>query len=160
MIHKFFAQLSLKYCYDWQILEFEHYSLLLFTSIIHFYYSLLLFIYTICFHYSCPLFTSTIHFRYSIPLFTSTFVCSLNPVRQTFIPQLLFHFSLFFTKRLSTYLFRAAHTPACWIGTKRNKTFTLLLLSQSGTRIIGLIHRVCEFRIKRKETDCSVMKRS
>ena len=60
---------------------------------------------------------------------SSSFVCSLNPIRQTwFIPQplipLLYNpFTIVLHKRLSAYLFRAAHTPACWIGTKRNKDF-------------------------------------
>ena len=58
----------------------------------------------------------------------SSFACSLNPIRQTFIPQplipLLYNpFTIVLLKSLWAYLFRAAHTPACWIGTKRNKDF-------------------------------------
>ena len=50
---------------------------------------------------------------------------------KTFIPQPLFYplldnpFTIVLHKRLSAYLFRAAHIPACWIGTKRNKDFHL-----------------------------------
>ena len=61
-------------------------------------------------------------------LLWSSFVCSLNPIRQTFIPQplipLLYNpFTMVLLKSLWAYLFRAAYTPACWIGTKRNKDF-------------------------------------
>ena len=58
-----------------------------------------------------------------------SFVCSLNLIRQIwFIPQLqiplLYNaFTIVLHKRLSAYLFRAVHTPACWIGTKQNKDF-------------------------------------
>ena len=61
---------------------------------------------------------------------SSSFVCSLNPICQTFLPQPLIPtlyntFTIVLHKRLCAYLLRAAHTPACWIGTKRNKDFTL-----------------------------------
>ena len=59
---------------------------------------------------------------------SSSFVCSLNPIRQTIytptpIPLPYNPFTIVLHKRLSAYMFRAPHTPACWIGTKRNKDF-------------------------------------
>ena len=46
-----------------------------------------------------------------------------NIYTPTPIPLLYNLFTIVLHKRLSTYMFRAAHTPACWIGTKRNKDF-------------------------------------
>ena len=89
-------------------------------------------------------------------LLFSSFVCSLNPICQTFIPQPLFHYSiilspLFFTNVSAPFCFELrTHLPVEW-GQSKTKTFTLLRRSQSGTRIIGPIHHVCEFRMKRKE---------
>ena len=59
---------------------------------------------------------------------SSSFVCSLNPIRRniytpTSISLLYNPFTIVLHKRLSAYLFRAAHTPARWKGTKRNKDF-------------------------------------
>ena len=98
---------------------------------------------------------------------SSSFVCSLNPIRQTFIPQPLFHYSIilspwFFVKVSEPIRFSCAHT--CLLN--RNKAKQRLSpcyaggRSQSRTRIIGPIPSICEFRMKRKETDCSVKKRN
>ena len=74
-----------------------------------------------------------------------------NIYTPTPIPLLYNPFTIVLHKRLSAYMFRAAHTPACWIGTERNKDFHPVMPQPIGTRIIGQIPRVCEFRIKRKE---------
>ena len=66
-----------------------------------------------------------------------SFVCSLNPIRQTFIPQPLFHYSLilpplFFTNVSAPICFELrTHLPVEW-EPSWTKTFTLLGRSQSG----------------------------
>ena len=46
-----------------------------------------------------------------------------NIYTPTPIPFLYNPFTIVLHKRLSACLFRAEHTPACWIGTKQNKDF-------------------------------------
>ena len=97
---------------------------------------------------------------------SSSFVCSAqsftpNIYTPTPIPLLYNPFTIVLHKSLCAYLFRAAHTPACWLRTKRSKDFhQCYAAANRETRFIGRIPRVCEFRIKRNETDCSVKKRS
>ena len=86
-----------------------------------------------------------------VPLLLLSYACSILYPKHLYhnpIPLLYNPFTIVLHKRLSAYLFRAAHTPACWIGTKRNKDFHPATPQPIGTRIIGPIPRVCEFRIK------------
>ena len=62
-------------------------------------------------------------------LFSSSFFRMLaqsytpNIYTPTPIPLLYNPFTIALHKSLKAYPFRAAYTPACWIGTKRNKDF-------------------------------------
>ena len=97
---------------------------------------------------------------------SSSFSCSINSIRQTFIPQPLFHYSItlspFFFTNVSAPISvsSCAHTSLLNTNKAKQRLSPLLRRSQSGTRIIDPIPRECEFRIKSKETDCSVKKRS
>ena len=73
-------------------------------------------------------------------------------------PLLYNHFTIVLHESLCPHLSRpsCAHILPVEMEQSETKTFTLLRRSQSGTRFIGRIPRVCEFRIKQKETDCSV----
>ena len=58
-----------------------------------------------------------------------------NIYTPTPIPLLYNPFTIVLHKSLCAYLFRAAHTPACWIGTKRNKDFHHATLQPIGNQV-------------------------
>ena len=87
--------------------------------------------------------------------------CTPNIYTPTPIPLLYNPFTIVLHKRRSAYISVPSCEHACLLyGNKAKQRLSpLLRRSQSGTRIIGPIPRVCEFRIKSKETDCSVKKK-
>ena len=102
-----------------------------------------------------------ITWRHTVPSFFRMLAQSYTPNIYTPTPiSLLYNpFTIVLHKRLSAYPFRAAHTPTCRIGTKRNKDFHHATPQSIGNQDYWP-NPSREFRIKRKETDCSVKKRS